>query len=308
MKKGIICIIFTMLVLTFGTIAFRVDARTTSGQIKLSELIEKDKTDVIEDTLLIEQDDLEYLGKVDLEQYNFKNIWLEGIYLKSAKKLNLKKKLENLDIHNSVVNMSTFDLNNYDSINIYDSYNIGKKVKSSKINNDSFINEEYRNVKKYNKKLNKIAKKIKKQSNGTKEDMIRLVTLYVVKKIEYDYNGEYTGLNAMDSIMKYNKGVCVNYAEFEAQLLRRLGIYALHVVGTVNDSSVAHAWDIVYFKNKWYSLDPTWLDTEEGIKNLERNEYNSNYMSSMDNQEFNDSHVLYFTSYNKIPKKYLKVK
>lgn len=313
------------LLLTMSSFAINpteAKAMTSAGTIHLSNLVEDDgkwidsitgeahETDYMK--LLIEENDLEYLDKVDLDDYKFSSIELYNVCLEDGKKIDLDNKKDCIEIHDSVVNMSTIDLSDFDEIRIYNSYNLGKKVSSDKIDYKSFINEEYINTKKYDKVLNKMAKYIKKNSNGTKEDLIRRTTLFVGDLLKYDMKhvGE-SEKEMMDSIMKKGKGVCAHYALIESKLLRKLGIFSLYVVGYTDAQNICnscHAWNMVYLDDKWYSIDPTWLDNDEGKEDLYFGNENLSYMADIDNEEFNSCHHSFFENYDKIPKKYLKVK
>ena len=78
-----------------------------------------------------------------------------------------------------------------------------------------------------------------------------------------------------ESILKYKMGVCAHYAYLESQLLNKLGIFSLDISGytDLNDrSNSTHAWVIVYINNKWYGIDPTWIDEPKKIfKNISKN-------------------------------------
>jgi hypothetical protein len=59
------------------------------------------------------------------------------------------------------------------------------------------------------------------------------------------------------------KGVCSNYAELFRNIMARLGIPAVTVIGytrseTGVDTKTGHAWNAVFIDNKWRLIDATW--------------------------------------------------
>lgn len=60
------------------------------------------------------------------------------------------------------------------------------------------------------------------------------------------------------------EAVCEGYASAMRLLLRGAGIPSRQVNGTVD--GVAHTWNAVLLDGAWYHLDPTWDDTEIGIR------------------------------------------
>ena len=295
--------------------SYNVDKNTqiNLNQVDVKTAIEYSGYDFNDYALVIENDDFKNLETMDLDDYNFDTLILNKVCLEDGKKIDLDKiKYNHLWVIDSAVNTSTIDLNDYNDINIVSSYNLGKKIDNEKIDNGSFLNPEYQKYyTKYKKQIKTIAKKIKKKSNGTKKDMIRLATLYVVDNLKYDSN--YLGDsddNVMNSIFKDKKGVCLHYMNFETRLLRELGIYCLDVVGYTNEEKTdesAHAWNKVYLNGKWYSIDATWLDNKKGIKDLKKKKTNTWYMAKEDSMEFNSRHYPLSDSYNLIPKTYRKV-
>lgn len=283
--------------------------------------------------LTIEGDEINSISQIDLSRItNLKEILLVKTAVLDGSILDLERTINKLMVTNSVVNISTFDLNDFDNVWVGIAYNVGEKIDNPKITYWNFLNEEYKNEypyygTEYEDRINEIAMNIYESSDKTPQDIIRLVTLYVVENLEYD---EPVGDTELGILLDGKKGVCANYASFESILLNKLGIFALDVTGGYfsniwGDSDqgelIGHAWNIVYTNNSYYTLDPTWLDNEESITALkqigfgsvpsptpEDEEYMSwlsnplkYYMQDMDNPFFNEEHQPQFTSYNLIP-------
>ena len=96
-------------------------------------------------------------------------------------------------------------------------------------------------------------------SNGLLET-IRQTTEWVHSYIEYDSSFIGSNASALDTLNS-KKGVCSQYSELAAALLRAKGIPARFVVGTVysGDDWGNHAWLQVYNPNSgWINLDATY--------------------------------------------------
>ena len=278
--------------------------------------------------LTIEGDEINSISQIDLSRIaNLKEIILFKTAVLDGSILDMERTINKVMINNSVVNISTFDLNDFDKVWVGISYNVGGKIDNPKITYWNFLNEEYQNEHpyygtEYEDKLNEIAMSIYESSDKTPQDIIRLATLYVVENLEYD---EPVGNTSLGILLDGKKGVCTNYATFESVLLNKLGIFAIDVTGSYNTddqgNTVGHAWDIVYTNGSYYTIDPTWLDNEDSITALkqvglgstpdltsEDEEYNlwlsdplKYYMQDINNPFFNNGHQSQFTSYDLIP-------
>ena len=278
--------------------------------------------------LTIEGNEINSISQIDLSRItNLKEILLSNTAVLDGSILDMERTIDKVIINNSIVNISTFDLNDFDKVWVGISYNVGEKIDSPKITYWNFLNEEYQNEypyygTEYENEINEIAMDIYESSDKTPQDIIRLVTLYVIENLEYD---EPIGNTSLEILLNGKKGVCVNYADFESILLNKLGIFAIDVTGSYNTddqgNTIGHAWDIVYTNNAWYNIDPTWLDNEDSITALkqvglgptpdltsEDEEYNlwlsdplKYYMQDINNPFFNNEHQSQFTSYDLIP-------
>lgn len=284
-----------------------VHALTSTDSVNLADIVNDNSFEYYKtvDTILITQKDVKYLDEVDFSKFeNLTNIIVKDCYKLDGSKIIPNKKV-NLSINNSVLDLSKFDISKFENIYTSIVYNTSKKTISDDNLKAGIVNSEYNIDKKYDEKLNKIAEKIYLKSKN-KADIIKNVTLYVVNNLEYDYDGTYASLSIAESILKYKMGVCAHYAYLESQLLNKLGIFSLDISGYTdsNDrSNSTHAWVIVYINNKWYGIDPTWIDEPKKVfKNISKN--NLYYMIDLSKKSntFSIEHYPNLTLYNKIPK------
>ncbi len=241
--------------------------------------------------LTIEGNESELLPQIDFSKFSLlKEIFLTKTVVLDGAIINLDKPITSLRINDSIINLATTDLDDYNSIKLINVYIIGDKVESPKIHDNNPLNEEYKQnlnniygLQTYEEKINNIAKEIYSKSDGTNTDIIRLVTLYVLEHLEYDYNNSYTGLPFYESIIDQEKGVCVHYSDFESRLLNKLGIFAISIAGCTNLNNcmnTGHAWTAVYVNDNWYYIDPTWIDDDDSIEALKSKNYQSSAMVS----------------------------
>lgn len=284
-----------------------VHALTSTDSVNLADIVNDNSFEYYKtvDTILITQKDVKYLDEVDFSKFeNLTNIIVKDCYKLDGSKIIPNKKV-NLSINNSVLDLSKFDISKFENIYTSIVYNTSKKTISDDNLKAGIVNSEYNIDKKHDEKLNKIAEKIYLKSKN-KADIIKNVTLYVVNNLEYDYDGTYASLPIAESILKYKMGVCAHYAYLESQLLNKLGIFSLDISGYTdsNDrSNSTHAWVIVYINNKWYGIDPTWIDEPKKVfKNISKN--NLYYMIDLSKKSntFSIEHYPNLTLYNKIPK------
>lgn len=236
--------------------------------------------------LTIKGNESELLPQIDFSKFSqLKEIWLVGTAILNGNIINLNNPITSLNANNSIVNLATIDLDDFNSINLVNTYIIGNRVDNSKIHDNKPLNEEYKlnlndiyGLQAYEEKINNIAKEIYSKSDGTNTDIIRLVTLYVLEHLEYDYDNLYTGLPSYESIIDQEKGVCGHYSNFESRLLNKLGIFAISIGGCANLNDCmnsAHAWTAVYINDNWYYIDPTWIDDNDSIEALKSKNYQS---------------------------------
>ncbi|MDO4747247.1 MAG: transglutaminase-like domain-containing protein [Candidatus Saccharibacteria bacterium] len=273
--------------------------------------------------LIVEGDEARLLSQINFNKYSqLKGIRLARTAILDGSIINLENPIPSLNIINSIVNLASFDLNDYTSVSLASAYVIGDMVENPKIHIGDTLNEEYKlkinnlyGLQTHEKRIDEIAKEIYTQSDGTNMDIVRLVTLYVIEHIEYDINNLYTDLPAYDSIINHEKGVCTHYSGFESRLLNKLGIFAISTGGCSDLKDCmhsGHAWTIAYIDDNWYYIDPTWIDDDESINALKTKDYQSSQMVlSWYMIPANDASSLYaterkpdFTMYNSIPIEY----
>jgi len=92
---------------------------------------------------------------------------------------------------------------------------------------------------------------------------------YEAARISYDGNslidGDYTWSTAQETLAS-GEGICLDYANVAAALLRSLHIATQIVVGYARDpdatvadnGNTAHAWDRSWIGGRWVYFDPTW--------------------------------------------------
>jgi hypothetical protein len=116
----------------------------------------------------------------------------------------------------------------------------------------------------------KLVNKLTEGKTGDKEKFDVIFT-WVAKNIRYDYNSYLSSSGAsmpkIKRILKYKKGICIDYAYLMDTLCTLAGIKNVSVYGyakddlfDVNDSIFMdnHAWNAVKLDNYWYVYDVTW--------------------------------------------------
>ncbi|WP_026835221.1 transglutaminase domain-containing protein [Eubacterium xylanophilum] len=96
-------------------------------------------------------------------------------------------------------------------------------------------------------------------------EKVKAIHDYVCNLITYVDDAE--NYSSMYKALTEGKGLCNSYAVCMYKLLVEAGIPCKWVggkAGTGRDSG-GHAWNIVALGDKWYNLDATWDDQEEGI-------------------------------------------
>ena len=136
-----------------------------------------------------------------------------------------------------------------------------------------------------------------KLDNLSDLEKIKKVTVYVVDNIDYDDDCgvnnkcEYNELtfNILEKSLS-GKGICYNYAHLENKLLNRIGIKS-YLVSGFNKSGLGHEWVNVYLDNKWYGIDPTWIDTYQGeAKKFKSTGKSRFFMSDLDDKSWKTLH------------------
>ncbi|MCW3083296.1 MAG: hypothetical protein JWP12_662 [Bacteroidetes bacterium] len=116
----------------------------------------------------------------------------------------------------------------------------------------------------------KLVQKLSEGKNSDKEKFDAIFT-WVVKNIRYDYYSYLSPSGAsmprVDRILKYKRGICIDYAYLMDTLCNLAGIQNVSIYGyakddlfDVNDSIYMdnHAWNAVKLNNYWYLYDVTW--------------------------------------------------
>ncbi|MDD6224429.1 MAG: transglutaminase-like domain-containing protein [bacterium] len=239
-----------------------VYAEVSSGVWNLDSLAQNGTTQDFKIVDTIEITSLDHVDRL-AECTNIKYIFVKNLKILDASFLNLDYRYQSLYIDGSLVNVTNLDPNSFQELFITNSYAIGDTTHYTQ---SQWLNTEFAQEKDYDAKFTEIAKSIY-QIDMTDEEIIRAVTRYVTESLEYDY--ECSGITSCvkkgtaAEIALSGKGVCADYAYLESQLLNKLGIYAVTVLGHGNilrKKDTAHAWVSVYLNGKWYSIDPTWLD------------------------------------------------
>ncbi|MES2512683.1 MAG: transglutaminase-like domain-containing protein [Bacteroidota bacterium] len=117
-----------------------------------------------------------------------------------------------------------------------------------------------------------------KNKDSDQEKFDALFT-WVAGNIKYDFNAYFApsgaGIPRIDKILKYRRGICLDYAYLMDSLCKLADITNFTVLGyakdelfDVQDSMYAdnHAWNAVKLDNKWFVYDVTWASGETDYK------------------------------------------
>ena len=245
-------------------------------EIRAKELIVADNQDELysqADILNIyDNEDLASLDKVDFTKLKqLQDINIKNVFFKDFNKLKTEYSNKKIRIimSNSVIDLKDADLSKYESISPANSYVINPSNDSnigylSTVNADDLVINP-----KYKDKVEEAAQEIYEQSDKTPEGIIKETTIYVINNLEYQLTEHDSEEEAFFDL---HKGVCGDYAHMTSILLNKLGIFSLRIYGPIaeGNTEVNHAWVAIYLNGKWYSHDPTWLDTE-GAENFKNN-------------------------------------
>lgn len=126
------------------------------------------------------------------------------------------------------------------------------------------------------------AVKLLNLSNKSTYDKIKVVHDYVIKKITYD--STCNSYSAYGGII-HEKTVCNGYALLTYKMLKEAGVSCKYIAGKAYSNGVweSHAWNIVKIGKKWYNMDVTWDDPDNG------KQVNYKYFL-ISNEEFNKNH------------------
>ncbi len=84
---------------------------------------------------------------------------------------------------------------------------------------------------------------------------------FVVKNLTYDNKKAATVekgyLPNVDETLETGKGICFDYAELLAVMLRSRGIPTKMLIGTVTPENLYHSWNSVYLDGEWVWMDAT---------------------------------------------------
>ena len=257
------------------------------------------------DAVNVNYDDLNMWNQIDFTKFqNLRYLSFNNVYLDSSKDVFLQRHIDNLYFSNSVIDLNHFHLDEYKTVSIANTYDLSideQLVKQYSLT--GFLNPEYQKDDTYDSYFDRVVKTIYEEGM-TDEEKIEAVTLFVLKNMNYDYDKKYSDLSMSESIVKHHLGVADHYSYFEEQLLNKIGIFALAVNGYVdksNPNNSTHTWIVVFLNNRWYFIDPTWLDSDsiETSQKLMQSPY---YMVPVDEiTEFSFDHFFDFSVYNLIP-------
>ncbi|HHV11766.1 MAG TPA: transglutaminase domain-containing protein [Clostridiales bacterium] len=106
-------------------------------------------------------------------------------------------------------------------------------------------------------------KKAAELTKGLKTDSEKADAIYnyIVNTYEYDSEKAKTVrsgyIPSIDNIFTSKKGICYDYSVSFAAMLRSVGIPAQVIMGQSKDVEGYHAWNQVYLKGKWVTVDTT---------------------------------------------------
>ncbi len=138
----------------------------------------------------------------------------------------------------------------------------------------------------YNSELNKVLAGINK--NWPDEEKVMYIHDYLVRHIKYDKT--FKNYSAYDGLVKKSV-VCEGYSKIFEDLCNKVGVPVIRVAS----NSMAHGWNAVRIRGKWYYVDCTWDDPDQASSNdeyvLHRNLFRSESGIRQTNHTGNDWRV-----------------
>ena len=146
-------------------------------------------------------------------------------------------------------------------------------------------------------------------ANMNAYDRVMAIHDYLVKNVDYDYNGLETGnlqpsVYTAEGALCNGLAVCQGYAEAFELLCAKAGVKAQMVYGDAGNSTdgwQSHAWNVVRIDGEWYQIDCTWDDPlvdGEVISNGENIFYA--YFLLTDSEMYTD-HIVDYTYSKNVP-------
>ena len=146
-------------------------------------------------------------------------------------------------------------------------------------------------------------------ANMNAYDRVKAIHDYLVKNVDYDYNGLETGnlqpsVYTAEGALCNGLAVCQGYAEAFELLCAKAGVKAQMVYGDAGNSTdgwQSHAWNVVRIDGEWYQIDCTWDDPlvdGEVISNGENIFYA--YFLLTDSEMYTD-HIVDYTYSKNVP-------
>lgn len=238
------------------------------------------------------------------DKINFENVVIEkNSYIESLDCLNdVSDEIRKLSIINcaSLTDLSlVYKLPNLEEIKVVDSPWITEDFVNYLDNNNIKHNITENDINNNKRIDNIVSSIITKDMNDY--DKIKAITLYIDNNFTYDL--EYTDIsnsNPIDSMFKYNKGVCAGYAYLANAMFKKCGVNSYYITGS------NHAWNLVNIANKYYYVDPTWTQDSADfdkwmIDNFNMGKYymvDPRHTANTGMVEYNDSRDKINISYN----------
>lgn len=122
-------------------------------------------------------------------------------------------------------------------------------------------------TKKVDTKINKILKRLKLYKEADQEIIVDRIHKYIINQIAFDHRDENKCYYSAYHGLFKQKTVCNGYALLAYKMLNMLGIPCKYISGMAKNEDgdlLLHAWNIVKIGKKWYNLDITWDDNDDG--------------------------------------------
>ncbi len=122
-------------------------------------------------------------------------------------------------------------------------------------------------TKKVDVKIKKIVKKLKLSKDTEPEIIVEQIHKYIIQQVTFDHRNENKCYYSAYHGLFKQKTVCNGYALLAYKMLNMLDIPCKYISGMAKNEDgdlLLHAWNIVKIKKKWYNLDVTWDDNDDG--------------------------------------------